>query len=224
MSLSAGDLRGQVGVHWCAVTSSPPASTPGRRAQRVAETRQRIVEAAIDLHTTAGPMRTTISAIAERAGVQRHTLYAHFPDEGELFEACTGLWRERNPFPDVRGWGAVADPGERLRLALEELYGFYARAGADLVAVFDGADRLPTMTRSVAERAEQISAMAALLAQGRGARARRRTRLLAALEHALHLDTWRSLCEQGGLRPAEAVALLIALVEAADAPSAGGPP
>ena len=63
------------------------------RARRQAETRQRIVDAAVELHTSVGPARTTISAIAERAGVERHTVYAHFPDEPTLFRACSTHWR-----------------------------------------------------------------------------------------------------------------------------------
>jgi AcrR family transcriptional regulator len=74
-----------------------------RRAERQAETRRRIVEAAVDLHSSIGPARTTVSMIAERAGVQRHTFYAHFPDERSLFLACSGLTLERDPLPDPMG-------------------------------------------------------------------------------------------------------------------------
>ena len=85
-----------------------------RRAERQAQTRQRIVGAAVDLHTTVGPATTSISAIAKHAGVERHTVYAHFPDETALFEACSSHWIDANPFPDVAAWLAIADPGERL--------------------------------------------------------------------------------------------------------------
>ena len=75
-----------------------------RRAEQQAETRQRIVEAAVDLHGSVGPAQTTFSMVAERAGVQRHTLYAHFPDERSLFLACSGLALERDPLPDAAPW------------------------------------------------------------------------------------------------------------------------
>ena len=207
-----------------AAQSTESTKPTGRRARRVAQTRQRIVEAAVELHTTVGPPRTTISGIAERAGVQRHTVYAHFPDEAELFAACTGLWEDRHPFPDVAAWAGIADAHERLAVALRELYAFYSRAGADLVVVFAGAEQTPSMEGSLARRGQQYAAMADLLARGRGARGRRRARLLAALEHAIHLDTWSSLCAKGGLTEAEAVAVLIGLVETADGPIAGGRP
>ncbi len=85
------------GVHCCAMTRKYELK---RRAERKAETRRRIVEATVALHTSDGPARTTISAIADRAGVERHTVYAHFPDERALFDACSAHWASLHPFPD----------------------------------------------------------------------------------------------------------------------------
>src|SRR6266511_4024337 len=96
-----------------------------RRAEKQQETRRRIVEAAIQLHRTKGPARTSLSDIARLAGVQRHTLYRHFPDEREIGLACSGLFFELNPPPDPAGWGTVADPGERLRVGLGAVYSWY---------------------------------------------------------------------------------------------------
>src|SRR5712691_4567736 len=97
-----------------------------QRAERQRETRRRITKAAVELHSTAGPSRTSISAIAERAGVQRHTVYAHFPDETALFHACSSHWIGSNPFPDGAEWLEIADPGERLQRALKDVYAWYA--------------------------------------------------------------------------------------------------
>src|SRR6187399_920987 len=94
-----------------------------KRADQQAQTRQRIVEAAVDLHGSVGPAATTISMVAERAGVQRHTLYAHFPDERSLFLACSGLSLERHPLPDAKPWRAIGDRRERLRAGLTAIYG-----------------------------------------------------------------------------------------------------
>src|SRR5688572_5888882 len=96
-----------------------------RRAERQAETRRRIVDATVGLHTSVGPARTTISAIAERAGVERHTVYAHFPDERALFQACSTHWRELHPLPDSARWESIADPQRRLRAALQDVYAWY---------------------------------------------------------------------------------------------------
>ena len=96
-----------------------------QRAESLAATRERIVEATVELHDALGPARTTISAIAERAGVQRLTVYRHFPDERSLFEACSGHWAAHNPAPDPSTWTAFDDPEERLGIALAEIYAFY---------------------------------------------------------------------------------------------------
>src|SRR3954468_23183799 len=95
------------------------------RAERQAETRRRIVEATVQLHQEVGPAKTTISEVAERAGVQRLTVYNHFPDERSLLGACSAHWIEHNPPPDPTAWAAIDDPDERMRTALSELYGFY---------------------------------------------------------------------------------------------------
>src|SRR2546426_7562702 len=101
------------------------AYTLKRRAERQDETRQRIVDAAIELHQTIGPNATTISEIAERAGVGRVTIYRHFPDELTLARACSGQYLERNPPPDPERWRAIADAEERLRTALRETSAYH---------------------------------------------------------------------------------------------------
>ena len=122
-----------------------------RRAERQAETRRRIVDAAIDLHTTVGPARTTLSAIAARAGVQRHTLYAHFPTEDDIFRACSGDYMERNAPPDPERWREIADPWERLGAALEQLYGWYA-ANEGMIGNVVRDREVHELTRRTAER------------------------------------------------------------------------
>src|SRR6188472_3603132 len=120
---------------------SVEAGTPKRRYEKKARaaqeqaTRMRIVDAAIDLHRSVGPARTTISAIAERADVRRATVYRHFPDERSLFLGCSGEWRDRHPVPDPGTWSAIADPAERLETALGALYGWYEDAEPMLTAV-----------------------------------------------------------------------------------------
>ena len=98
-----------------------------RRAERQQETRRRIVEAAVELHATLGPSATTVQAVAERAGVTRPTVYAHFPDARSLFQACSGHVRATVPPPDPTAWGSISDPGARLETALRDLYGYYER-------------------------------------------------------------------------------------------------
>ena len=175
-----------------------------RRAERQAETRQRIVEAAVDLHTTVGPGRTSLSAIADRAGVQRHTLYAHFPDQNQLFRACVGHWRATHPFPDPPEAG---DPWRRLAAGLRAVYDWY-EAVKDEFALFvrDG----HVFPEFWVERQDAMDALAANLAVPLG----RRRGLHARVGHALEFETWRSL-RRHGLSQRQAVDAMLDLVRGA---------
>ena len=120
-----------------------------RRAEQQADTRQRIVEAAVALHTEVGPALTSLSGVAERAGVQRNTLYAHFPDERSLLMACSALAQERDPLPDAAAWAGIDNRDERLRVGLAAIYGWYGR-NADLAGcVLRDAETHP-LTREIA--------------------------------------------------------------------------
>ena len=124
--------------------------TQKRRAEQAAETRQRIVEATVALHSSLGPAQTSLSMIAERAGVQRHTLYAHFPDERSLFMACSGHAVERDPLPEAEPWRAIADPAERLRTGIGAAYDWYARNAEMAACVLRDAEH-HALTREVSE-------------------------------------------------------------------------
>jgi AcrR family transcriptional regulator len=188
-----------------------------RRAESQRETRLRITEAAVELHGTLGPSRTSMSAVAERAGVRRSTLYRHFPDEAALFDACSAHWAAANPPPDPGPWAAIASPPERLRVALDELYGFYARAEQMLENLIRDEQTVPIVQERFAAFHGYLAAVADSLMAGRRARGAARRRARAALGHAVAFSSWRSLVAEQGLEPAEARALMCALVEAAAA-------
>src|SRR3712207_2105782 len=128
----------------------PGSYTLKRRAERQAETRQRIVEAAVELHSSLGPARTPLRMVAERAGVQRHTLYAHFPDERSLLLACSGLAAERDPLPDADPWRAIADRRKRLRTGLRAVYDWYERNAERAACVLRDAEH-HALTREISE-------------------------------------------------------------------------
>src|SRR5690349_2946584 len=115
------------------------------RAEQQAETRQRIVEATVALHREVGPARTTISAIAERAGVERLTVYRHFPDERSMFEACTAHYATMVPGPDPSAWAGIEQPAERLRAALLAFYDYYRRAEDVLTHAVRDVPQLPAL-------------------------------------------------------------------------------
>jgi AcrR family transcriptional regulator len=179
-----------------------------RRAEQQAETRQRIVEAAVDLHGTVGPARTTFSMVAERAGVQRHTLYAHFPDERSLLMACSALALERDPLPDPAPWRRIGDRHERLRVGLTSIYSWFER-GAELAAcILRDAENHPVVREVVGLRmGPTIAAYHDVLGAKLNARQR------AMLNLALSFYTWRSLVLEGGLTQNAAVSTMLQAIE-----------
>jgi AcrR family transcriptional regulator len=180
-----------------------------KRAAGEAETRRRIVAATVALHTSVGPARTTISAIAEKAGVQRHTVYAHFPEEGTLFAACTSHWASLHPFPPEELWERETDPGRRLALALRHVWAWYADVELDLEVFFRDADLIPAVRADMDGYAERLSALADRLAAAKGGSPVVR----AAVGHALAFETWRSLVRREGLSTDDAVEAMLKLVE-----------
>jgi len=188
--------------------------TKRRRAEAEQQTRQQITEAAVELHGSVGPARTTISAIADRAGVQRATVYRHFPDEEALFEACSGHYAAMNPPPDPTPWGAIADSAARLRQALSEVYAFYGRTEPMLENVTRDIPFVPAMAKPLARRRAYLESVIEAIVAGRPERGHARRRVKAAVGHATSFATWQSLVRQQGVDDAEAVAMMAAMVEA----------
>ena len=186
-----------------------------RRAEQEAETRLRITEAAVALHGSLGPAQTSVSAVAERAGVRRSTVYRHFPDEAALFGACSAHWAAANPPPDVSAWGRVADPGERLDAALAELYAYYRRTAGMIEKLVRDEDAVPVVGELMSGFWSLLDDAADTLLAGRGLRGKARRRTRAAIAHALAFTTWRDLTGKQGLSDAEAAALMSALVASA---------
>lgn len=185
--------------------------TKSKRAEHEAGTRQRIVEAALALHGEIGPAQTTVSMIAERAGVQRHTVYAHLPDERSILMACSGLHAEREPVPTPAAWETVNDPTVRLNKALTALYGWFARNEAITAAVLRDAEHHALLREVSALRfGTAFGAIAASVSAGLGAKGK------AALALALSFHTWRTLTREAGMKPAAAVELMTRTVLAAD--------
>lgn len=182
-----------------------------KRADAMEQTRLRITEAAMELHGSVGPARTTVSAVAERAGVQRHTVYRHFPTDADLFAACSGHFATLNPWPDLSRWEAIDDPDERLCTALGELYGWYERTGGMLRNVLRDEELVAAVAPNVQPFRDYLDDAVRTLAAGRP----RRKALRAALRHAVDFRTWQSLAADGGLARGQAVDLMAAMVAAA---------
>jgi AcrR family transcriptional regulator len=183
-----------------------------RRAELEAETRQRIAESAAELHATVGPSRTSISAVAERAGVRRSTVYRHFPDEATLFAACSSHWEAENPVPDPASWEPIADPDERLRAALERMYAYYRRTEQMMVNLHRDEVTMPVIARLFRPFHGYLDAVRDGLLRGRSERGRRRAEVRAAIGHAVAFTTWRSLTREQGLDDGQAVEMMCAWV------------
>jgi AcrR family transcriptional regulator len=181
-----------------------------RRAELEEQTRLRITESAVALHGTVGPARTTMSAVAEHAGVRRSTLYRHFPDDAALFAACSSHWAAANPPPDPAPWAALEDRDERVATALRELYAYYRGTEAMWSNVLRDEPLVPVLSGPLGGFRAYLDAVRDVLAGGR-----RAGRFRAAIGHAVAFQTWRSLAREQGLSDAAAADLMRRLVAAA---------
>ena len=180
-----------------------------RRAERQDETRQRIVDATIELHQTIGAAQTTVSEIAKRAGVGRVTVYRHFPDEETLFYACSGHYFSQHPFPDIERWRRIPDPHDRLREGLRDTYAWHEENRQMIAMALAEARELPMMTRYH----DFWDAAAEVLAAAWRIRGRRRSNLKAAIALALSFDTHRTLTREQHLTEGQSIELMVHLAE-----------
>lgn len=188
------------------------------RAQQQEETRERITIAAVELHGTVGPVNTTIKALADRAGVQRATVYRYFKDEGEIFAACSAHWYAENPPPDIGAWMAERDPDARALAGLTELYEYYNRTAQMTANLIRDESLHPEIPPLLAAYWGFLEATVDVLVKGRGYRGRKAQRVRAAARLAVDLTTWQRLVESGGLTAAEAAEVMAgAVAQAAEA-------
>ncbi|CAN5571265.1 hypothetical protein BH23CHL7_BH23CHL7_10340 [soil metagenome] len=190
----------------------------GKRAQTQAETRRRIVEATVALHQQVGPAATRVAEIARRAGVQRQTVYKHFPADAELFAACSTHWRTLHPMPDPQRWAAYDDRGERLRMGLAETYAWYRETRSMTAKVLRDARAMPSLQQIIANGLlTYLDHLAALLVEPLKLDGRPADRARLAARAAIDFDFWQLLERLGD---EEAARLGTGLVEFAARPSA----
>jgi AcrR family transcriptional regulator len=193
-----------------------------KRAERQEETRLRIARATLELHEILGPALTTRSAIAERAGVTRPTVYSHFPDELTLGMACSSLELSDNPLPDPGPWEEISEPEERLRAALGDLYAYFRRRErlwANILRDQEMPLDDPEAHEADAEIMEPIflhwERMKQSLATGWGESDESSRLLLSAIGLALDFQTWRGMVRTQGLSDEQAIELMVGMVRCA---------
>lgn len=180
-----------------------------KRAEAAAETRVRIIQSVVDLHGTVGPRDATIAEIARRAGVERLTVYKHFPDEAGMVMASQTQWLTQHPPPDAGQWAMIIDPDARLRVALRELYLWYADTELMTENVMRDGPKLPSFTAVLSLLREHIREGAEILAVGRVGDPEW---TLATLNVVQSFDTWRVLVKERGLTLGNAVELAVVWV------------
>jgi AcrR family transcriptional regulator len=183
-----------------------------RRAESMTETRCRITEAAVALHQSVGPARTSVSEVARRAGVDRATVYRHFPDEAALFRSCSQHYAVDNPLPDPARWACLTDARERLRRALAAVYDYYERNEELLTNVTRDAEHMPAVRAAGAYRRQWLAEVEHGLAQGWDADARQMSHAVAL---ALDFRTWQTLVRKRRLSTRRAIRLMLAMVDGA---------
>ncbi len=183
-----------------------------KRARSQEETRLRIVEAAVELHESVGDTGATVTAIAERAGVGRPTVYRHFPDEQALFEACSRHYFTLHPPPDPATWAAIADPWARLDMALTELYAYYHETERMLSRAEQDASSNPAVGEALAPYAVLWLQMRDSLLVGIAQQNESGPLLAAAVGHALAFSTWRSLVREQQLNDEQTINVMTAMV------------
>ena len=164
------------------------------RAAAQQQTRERIVAATMELHKEVGPALTTVAEVARRAGVQRLTVYNHFPDEAELFGACQAHWMQLHPLPDLAAAMAADDPAERVRATLRGYYHWYSETEPMAQNIQKNHDAVPALDSLMQRTANaRLDQLADTLAAGLGVSEERR----ALVRLALDFWTWRRLSHEG---------------------------
>jgi AcrR family transcriptional regulator len=167
--------------------------TKTRRAAQQDETRERIVEATVKLHEELGPANTPIKAIAEKAGVQRLTVYRHFPDDASLFEACSTHYLEMHPLPNMADWAEIVDASERSYTALLAFYHYYRQTEKMWASVYRDADKVEAVKGPMEQFEGYIDAVCDDLVAAWNKTHTAKKQLQVTLRHALRFSTWQSL-------------------------------
>ena len=167
-----------------------------RRAEQQEQTRDRIVEATVALHEELGPANTSIKAVAERAGVQRLTVYRYFPDDVSLYQACTSHWLSLNPPPDSSGWSGIEMAEEQTTTALLEFFKYYRRTESMWTGAYRDVEDIAALKKGMDGFEAYIDEACYALVKAWKLRGKRKQQLSLTVRHALRFATWRLLKQE----------------------------
>ena len=180
-----------------------------RRSENIDDTRLKIVEATVELHSTLGPAATTVMGIADKAGVTRATVYRHFPDDLSLFDACSMHWLSQQIGPKPDAWAQIAGAQERLQAGLADLYRFYQNGESMLTLIYRDLEYLPA--KHQLELQEKDDYFREVLLAAFPKRTRSEKHMRAVVGHAVSFETWRSLCINNHLSNQAAIDVMVDL-------------
>jgi AcrR family transcriptional regulator len=164
-----------------------------RRADKAEKTRNKIVEATVKLHEELGPAHTSIKAIAEQAGVQRLTVYRHFPDEASLFRACTSHWLELHPLPAFSDWAEYDNPLDLTFRALGDFYRYYRNTERMWTVAYRDVEEVEALHEPMAAVEAYLDQIRDELLSAWKVKTADKIMLSMTLRHCLRFSTWRSL-------------------------------
>ncbi len=191
--ISGLDTCQALNKHICLLNMKKRKYTKSLRAEQQDKTREKIVEAAVVLHQSLGPANTSIKAIAEKAGVQRLTVYRHFPDDASLFMACSSHYFAQYPPPNMADWTSIADPKERTRQALLSFYRFYRITENMLTSVYRDIDKVEALRLPMEQFHGYLDQVRDDLLACWQPKPADKKNLAVTLGHALRFSTWASL-------------------------------
>ena len=167
--------------------------TKTRRAEQQDETRDRIIEAIVALHEEFGPANTSIKAVAEKAGVQRLTVYRHFPDDASIFQACTSHWLKLNPPPDFVDWVNIENADEQTYTVLLAFYRYYRQTEKMWSGAYRDVEEIEALRNVMAGFETFLDQVRDNLLASWKVNGKRKKQLSITLRHSLRFTSWQSL-------------------------------
>ena len=167
-----------------------------KRAEQQGKTRERIVEATVALHEELGPANTSIKAIAERAGVQRLTVYRYFPDDVSLFQACTSHWLSFNPPPDMSDWQDIEEVEEKTATALLAFFKYYRGTETMWTGAYRDVEDVAALREVLKGFEGYIDNVRDGLLASWKLKGKSKQQLSITLRHCLRFTAWQSLKRQ----------------------------
>jgi AcrR family transcriptional regulator len=189
-----------------------------KRAEDVAATRARIVEATLAAHRDLGIQATSWEEIARRAGVGVGTVYRHFRSIDELLPACGELVTRTLALPDrdelSRLFDGARSNRERIRRLVGEVFDVYERGAPFIENIRREREELPDLERWHREIELVLDSLTreALEPVEAGERA------IDVVRALIDLSTWTAFKERG-LTADETIATIVGLIECAIRPT-----